>query len=271
MIDDIVQKRQNFDSLGENYSVAEGVHIEQKAIAGVNCFWIDCEEPSINDKVLVYIHGGCFLLGGINSHKPLVSHMVNRMAIPGLFIDYGLAPEKPYPHGVNDLVNVIRKFVETNPNKKLILAGDSAGGGLIVTAIPRLMEIKSESIEMCVLLSPWVDLSCASKSYDDNSDIDPVLNPAEMLNFASAYMVDSTLTEANPIERLESQFPPTLILVGTNEILIDDSRKTHAKILKQQKKTKLSIYEGQTHVWLMDSIESEATVSALDEIAKFIH
>jgi epsilon-lactone hydrolase len=269
-MDDIAQKRQSFDSLGENYPVAEGVHIEQKSIAGVNCFWMDCEEPSTSNKVLVYVHGGCFLLGDINSHKPLVSHMVNRMAIPGLFIEYGLAPEKPYPQGVNDLVGVIREFVETNPNKKLILAGDSAGGGLIATAIPRLVDIKPESIETCVLLSPWVDLSCSSKSFNDNAEIDPVLSPAEMRNFASAYMVDTALAEANPIERLECLFPPTLILVGTNEILIDDSKITHAKIQKQQKKVKLSIYKGQTHVWLMDSIESDATVSALDEIAKFI-
>ncbi len=270
MIDDIAQKRHNFDSLGENYPIAEGVRVEQTTVAGVSCAWLNGDELSAGERVLIYIHGGCYSLGGMKSHLPLVSHIVNRLAIPSLFVDYGLAPEKPYPNGVNDLVDVFKEVAEINPKKKIILAGDSAGGGLIITAIPRLLDLKSASLDACVLLSPWVDLSCTSQSYDDNAKIDPILSRAGMQDFAAVYLADKVLVEANPLKRLESLFPPTLILVGSNEVLLDDSRMAYEKILKQQDKTQLSVYEGQTHVWLMDSIKSDATVSALNEIAQFI-
>ena len=267
---DMTQKRHNFDSLGENYPIATGVHVEHTTIAGVNCYWLKNDGQSTGGRVLLYVHGGCFSLGGITSHGPLVSHMVNRLGLPALFIDYRLAPENPYPNGLNDVVAVFHEFVGTNPMKRIILAGDSAGGGLIVTATPRLMDSKSASLETCILISPWVDLSCTLKSYDDKAQVDPILSRAGMQDFAAIYLADNVLVEANPLERLEHRFPPTLILVGSNEVLLDDSRMAYDKIRQQQNRARLSIYEGQTHVWLMDSIESDATVSALNEIAQFV-
>ena len=120
------------------------------------------------------------------------------------------------------------------------------------------------------MISPWIDLSCTNESYITNAKSDPVLTKKLSQDFAALYIGDHFITEVNPIERMYGQFPPTLIMVGSDEILIDDSKSIYNKIISQQVKVKLSIYENQTHVWILKNIHTEESKRAIKEIQNFI-
>ena len=122
-----------------------------------------------------------------------------------------------------------------------------------------------------VLFSPQVNLTCTNESYIANAQNDPVLTKKLVQDFSNLYVGKYKLTEANPIERMFGQFPPTLILVGKREILLDDSKSLYKKLVSQQVKTKLSIYENQNHVWILKNINNtEASKKAIKEIYDFI-
>lgn len=270
MNNDIQQRRKGFETLGQNYPVADGIHVEHETIANIDCYWVK-QAPVIEDTLLVYVHGGCFSLGSIDSHRPLVSHLVSVTNLPALFIDYSLAPEAPYPSGLNDVINVCNSVSQNNPTLKIVLIGDSAGGGLIVSALAGLNEKAAQSVEACVLISPWVDLTCSLPSYQLNADIDPILSQESMKKFAALYVVDGDLAAADPKQDLGYEFPPTLIIVGSNEVLLDDSKLAYEQIKSQQEITKLSIYDQQSHVWMIDGITSDAARGGFDEVAGFIN
>jgi acetyl esterase/lipase len=120
------------------------------------------------------------------------------------------------------------------------------------------------------MVSPWIDLSCTNKSLTVNADLDPILTKEQLLEFVSLYVNDNKLSDANPIEAMYGGFPPTLILVGSGEILLDDSKSIYNKIARQQTKVKLSVYDKQNHVWILENIHIEESQTALREIKEFI-
>jgi acetyl esterase/lipase len=209
-------------------------------------------------------------MGSIRSHQALVSHLTNEMAIPFLFVEYGLAPEKPFPEGVNDLYKVYRYLLIQYPENEIILMGDSAGAGLSVSLLSRIEESGLQSPKYIVMISPWIDLSCTNRSITENADKDPVLKKERLQELASLYTGNRDFSTVNPKENLPKKFPPTLILVGSDEILLDDSKSIYTKIVESRVKTKLSIYEKQSHVWLLEDIHKEESKTALREIKKFI-
>jgi len=120
------------------------------------------------------------------------------------------------------------------------------------------------------MISPWVDLRNTNDSILGNKNIDPVLTKENLDLFASLYIGNNKLSEANPIETVFGVFPPTLILVGTNEILLDDSKMLYSKIASKQPLAQLTIYENEAHVWLMDNIDTESSKKAIEEIKWFL-
>ena len=209
------------------------------------------------------------MLGSIRSHQALVSHVSANLQIPVLFIEYSLAPEHPFPAALNEVLSVYKHVLLKHSEKDIIFMGDSAGAGLALSA---LLKINSEGIKSpayLILLSPWVDLTCSNDSITTNAQSDPVLSKNVLQNFAAMY-VDANLPEANPINNLSGPFPPTLIMVGSGEVLLDDSKNLYDKIVSEQPKAKLSIYERQNHVWMLENIHTDASEKALNEIKEFI-
>jgi len=149
--------------------------------------------------------------------------------------------------------------------------GDSAGAGLALSVISHLNTGKIEKPHHLVMLSPWVDLRCSNNSIMQNAAIDPILTKEELQTFASMYLGNRILPDVNPIETMVGNYPPTLILVGSLEILLDDSKMVCAKITETQPATTLSVYDNQTHVWLLDDINTESSKNAIVEIGNFIN
>ena len=267
----ISQARVAFEKMGEKYPKAESVTFNKETIGKIVCYWFSNPVENPGDKMVIYVHGGCFVIGSVHSHAALVSHLANTLGLPFLFIEYSLAPEKPYPHAVNDLFSVYQYVLQNYPERRIILMGDSAGAALITSALTKIKENEIQLPDSLVMISPWVDLSCSNKSILENADLDPVLTKEKLQHYTSLYLARQDLVSANPLSHLLDEFPATLILTGSDEILLDDSKVLFDKISGSNSKTRLSIYEGQHHVWLLEDINTKASQQALQEMLKFIN
>jgi monoterpene epsilon-lactone hydrolase len=269
IMEQVLQFRESYDQKPHPYDNEPTVSITQVMIEGVNCYWFTPEDPS-PDRIIVYLHGGGFAAGSIRTHGNMVSHFAKELHAETLFIEYALAPENPYPAGLNDTLTVYRELVNRYPGYRLDLIGDSAGASLIISAIGEILKLKLQLPNAVVLISPWVSLECDNPSMEENARVDRTLNKGMLQLFARVYTGSAPLEVSSPKKASLTQFPPVLVMVGTNEILLDDSKYFYNDIKGIQGKSRLSIYEDQPHSWLKKDIYKEASRRALAEIADFI-
>ena len=268
-MESVLQFRESYDQKPHPYDNEPTVSIMQVMIEGVNCYWFTPEDPS-PDRIIIYLHGGGFAMGSVNTHGSMVSHFAKELHAEILFIDYALAPENPYPAGLNDLLTVYRELANRYPGYQIDLIGDSAGGSLVVSAIGEMLKLPLPLPDAVVLISPWIDLECENPSMEENAQLDHSINRDMLQMFARAYTGDLPLEVSSPKKAALNQFPPVLIMVGTNEILLDDSKHFYNDIKVIQDRSRLSIYDDQPHVWPKKDIYKEASRRALAEIADFI-
>ncbi|TDX02128.1 alpha/beta hydrolase fold domain-containing protein [Dinghuibacter silviterrae] len=262
-MEDIQQRREDFDRKPRPYDYEPTVSIAPATINGVSCYWFTPEDPD-QGKTIIYLHGGGFAMGSIRSHDKFVSHLAKKLQARTLFIEYALAPEKPWPAGIQDILSVYGEV------DLPYLIGDSAGASLIVQVIGELLKRDLPLPKAAVLISPWIRLACDYPSYEANAAIDPVLTRDLLQMLARAYAGDGTLDLASPENVRPARFPPVLIMAGSNEILLDDSRHFYEYIKDIQPVSRLTIYEDQVHVWLRKDVYSTAGRRAFEEIAGFI-
>ena len=272
MKDKIQEIREMFNHHGDAYPKEEGIYISHELIERINCFWFRKDNNQKSGQLIIYLHGGAFSLGGIVSHAPLVSHFAGKFSIPVLFIDYSLAPENPFPTAINEVLKVYQTLLLKHASSEIIFMGDSAGGGLAISVLSKINENKLPIPKCLVMISPWADLTCSYTSHQFNAEHDPVFGGKKILlqEMASLYAGSSNVKEVSPIETVIHLFPPTLILAGSTEVLLDDSKAVYEKIKRQQTNTKLSIYKNQKHVWPLENIHTVESQKALIEIQKFI-
>lgn len=261
MEEEINNRRNAFNQLGTLYPAAAQIIIEKTIIEGVSCYWFTPENAA-TDRVVLYLHGGAFVLGSLQSHKAMVSHFAAAFKTKILFVEYALAPEQPFPAAVNDVL----KVYDLIKSLKVIVTGDSAGGGITASFLAALAGKQPAGV---IMLSPWLNLACDNASYDINRETDPVLSKETLLHAAEMY-AGPYMEKANPDNFSFRQFPPVLVLVGNGEILLDDSRNFIQEIKEVQEHAVLSIYDGQRHVWPLSDISSEASQAAIAEMKAFI-
>lgn len=257
-----------FTTLGNIYPADSAVNVSAEQISGVNCYWFTPREAKAN-QVILYLHGGSFALGSVQSHKAMVSNITSALGSRILFVEYSLAPEKPFPNGVNDVVKVYKEILKRNPGTKILFMGDSAGGGLAISAINFLGKENLKSPDALITISAWINLRCNTTSYETRKKADPILTQ-EMLQEYAGYYASKNIHEADPSQMKFKSFPPTFLLVGSNEILFDDTENFYSAIKVLQPKIKMKEYEDQNHVWLLSNIHSNESKAALQDIREFI-
>ncbi|UII30093.1 alpha/beta hydrolase [Fulvivirga ulvae] len=261
------QQREMFDGLGKIYEMDSTVVIRQKQIKGVETY-LFTPNHAVTGKLLLYFHGGCYALGSIDSHRAMLTHFATHLQTTILYVEYGLAPEKPYPFGVNDGLTVYREVI--GGDQEVILMGDSAGGGIVLSLLGDLQKLDIAQPEGVVLLSPWLDLKCDNTSYLTNAESDPIISKTNLEPYAHIYAGENDLKEINPIDQPFKTFPKNLILVSESEVLFDDSNLLHGKVKEIQPESGLSVFSGQSHVWPLTDINSEASQRAMKEIKGFL-
>lgn len=265
----INEDRAFFNSLGDAYPADDSVEITREQMEDVTCYWFI---PANFDEqnIILYLHGGSYALGSIQSHKAMISHFSSVLSANILFIEYGLAPEHPFPDGLNDILKVYRNLINIYPKTNISIIGDSAGGGLAVSLINRVIKENLKMPTSVIMISPWLNLKCDTESFERRKEMDPILSKDMLLEYADYYVDGNDLDEADPSQRSFNSFPPLFILVGSNEILFDDSKHFFEKIKPLQPTIKIKEYKNQNHVWLLTDIKSNASKNALADIKTFI-
>ena len=271
-MEDILSKvnadRAIFNGLGNFYPPDDRVKISGESIEGVTCYWFVPGKFDEN-KIGIYLHGGMFVLGSIETYRAMISHFASAFSTKILFIEYALAPEKPFPNGINDILKVYRQLIRRYPDAKIALMGDSAGGALGATLIKIASEEKLRMPSGVIFLSPWLYLRGNTESYETKKKLDPILTKEKLMEYAG-YYVANNWNNADPGQFTFNSFPPLLILVGSNEILLDDSKLFYEKIKLLQPDTQMKVYENQVHGWPLMDIKSDASKDALTSVEKFI-
>jgi monoterpene epsilon-lactone hydrolase len=257
-----------FDGLGHIYPADASVEISAESIEGVSCHWFVPDRYDKN-KIVIYLHGGMFVLGSIDGYKAMISHFASAFSTRILFVDYALAPEKPFPNAVNGILKVYQDIMHRYPDAKITVMGDSAGGGLSATLIKMASEKNLPMPSGAVLISPWVYLRGNTESYETRKKLDPILTKEKLMEYAGYYAA-THWDEADPGQFTFNSFPPLLILVGSNEILFDDSKLFYEKIKRLQPDTHMKEFENQVHGWPLIDIHSDAAKDAMASIEKFI-
>jgi len=228
--------------------------------------------------VILYLHGGAYVAGGIFSHSHFVAEFARRSKAIGFLIEYSLGPERPLPQGVHDSVRAYKWLLEKSiSNKRIVIAGDSAGGGL--TALT-LISLRDENVELPsagILISPWTDLSTSSDSYRRNKKTDAMLQSIEspenhVANNAIGSRDVSLRKDPkfSPLYANLSNLPPLLIQFGSFETLEDDSVSFAEKAKQAGVKVISQRFFGMQHVFQLFYNFFEEASTALNQMADFV-
>jgi monoterpene epsilon-lactone hydrolase len=257
-----------YETLGKAYPPASNVSMDETTIAGVKSYWFNKELLS-KKEIIVYLHGGVYTYGNINAYRAMLTHLTKSLNTPILYIEYSLSPEHVFPTANKEIFNVYKELHKKYSGYKISIIGDSAGGGLAIYLVNDAQKSNIPVPSALALISPWVDLDCDNNSYTTKKAVDPILNKDFLYSHALMY-ASGKIKEANPGEMKFNKFPPVFLLVGTDEVLNDDSKNFYSSIKPIQKKAKLKEFEGQKHVWLFSHIDSKESVEAIKDIKDFI-
>lgn len=232
------------------------------------------ENPN-RDKIILQLHGGGYV-GGMRNAYRMFAGLYNEVSrgMSVLTVDYRVAPENPYPAALEDAFAAYCYLIEDGWfAEQIILAGDSAGGGLAMALCHYLKDKGMQLPCGIIAMSPWTDLTASGESYDTNYEKDPLFGKTrDSLIYNKDYIGDNDPLNAyiSPLFGDFRQFPPMLIQVGSYEMLLSDSVSVAAKAREQGSKVRLSIYEGMFHIFQMAAKMLPESKRAWVEIGKFI-
>ncbi|MBE0661673.1 MAG: alpha/beta hydrolase [Bacteroidales bacterium] len=210
--------------------IPEGISIKKQTIEGIKCEWL-IPHGSNPGKLILYVHGGGYVSGSCSDHRGFVSKFAKFTGVTNLIYEYRLAPEHPYPAALDDSVKMYAWALANDYEpENIIIAGESAGGGLTLAILLALKARKIEFPAAAVAISPWTDLSCSGDSYRTKNNLSPApLN--SWIVFSKYYVGENQLT--NPlISPLYGDFkglPPIFINSAVNDELYEDGEKFSEK------------------------------------------
>ena len=233
--------------------------------------WLRTPE-STDERTLLYLPGGGFMLPA-SAQVPLLLARINREAgTRALLVHYRLAPEHPFPAGLEDCLAAYRHLLDlgTDP-KSIVIAGDSAGGGLTLSTLLALRDDGDPLPGGAVVISPFTDFSFGGESRFANARHDPMMSPDGVGNMNALYLDDALHDNplVSPVFGDFSGLPPTLAQVGSTEILLDDTRRVGERARAQGVDFEVEVWDEVPHVWHVWAFLPESK-AATTRIAKFI-
>jgi monoterpene epsilon-lactone hydrolase len=250
----VAENRAEADTLWPSFSSEPDAIYEPVDAGGIPAEWL---RPTGADgsRVVLYLHGGGYMQGSIVSHRKLATHIAAACGRTGLIIDYRLAPENPFPAGLDDAATAYKWLLAQGiAAGNIAVAGDSAGGGLTLALALRLRDEGVELPGALVCISPWTDLASTGDSIVTNKEVDLLIDPGES-DAVSWYLGDGGADMKDP---LVSPFyadytglPRLLIQVGGHEVLLDDSTRVAEKAEAAGVDVTLEIWPEMQHVFQM--------------------
>jgi len=225
------------------------------------------------DTAILYLHGGGYVIGSPRSHRHLAAAIGAAAKARVLLPDYRLAPEHPFPAAVEDAVSAYRWLLAQRiVPARIVIAGDSAGGGLAVAALLALRDAGVPLPAAGVCISPWVDLTGSGTSYATRADVDPIVKRDGIDRMALAYLAgkDAKAPLASPLFADLHGLPPLLVHVGNDEVLLDDAVQLAAHAKAAGVDATLETWDKMIHVWHWFFPMLDEGQSAIDRIGQFV-
>lgn len=223
--------------------------------------------------VILYIHGGGYVACSPETHRPITAALARLGKRPVLSIHYRLAPEHRFPAATDDVFAAYQWLLDAGYSaQQIAVAGDSAGGGLALSLLVRARGARMPLPACAVLFSPWTDLAGTGSSVFDNDGRCAMFRSQNVTQFARAYLGASSPTDPNasPVYADLRGLPPLLLQVGSTELLLDDARRVHRRVLEGGGQSRLEIFDDVLHCWqMLDGLVPEAR-TALRQAAAFV-
>jgi epsilon-lactone hydrolase len=248
---EIAQMRLDSDERGRNFGLAADVTVQKVDANGVPAEWTATPDADASSAIL-YLHGGGYVLCSLDSHRHLAAEVGRASGTRTLAIDYRLAPEHPFPAPVEDTLAAYRYLLDGGIKaERIAMAGDSAGGGLVVAAMLAIREAGLALPACGWCISPWVDMEAQGASFTDRAEADPTVQKATIQMMAEWYLggANPRHPHASPLHADLRGLPPLLIQVGAAETLLDDSVALARKAGASDVMVDLQIWPEMIHIW----------------------
>jgi acetyl esterase/lipase len=246
------------------------VDIQSGICGGVRGEWVRATGAAANagrSATILYLHGGGYCIGSPATHRPVTSRLALATMLPVFVADYRLAPEHPFPAAVDDAVAAYRSLLDAGP---VVIAGDSAGGGLALATALVARQSQLVLPAALILFSPWIDLTLTALG--DKARHDVVLSRAWFAACARHYLAgsDPKAPLASPIYGDPRGLPPTLIQLGSDELLHSDALRIHDALEGAGVTVRCEIVSGLWHGFHLHAKILPAAKAAIDRAGRFI-
>ena len=270
--DDYRQRRKDIDARGLQYALAPDVGVEPVTANGVRAEWTATPRDA-RDAALLYLHGGGYVIGSLDSHRHLAAEAGRAAGIAALALDYRLAPEHPFPAAVDDALAGYRFLLARGIKpERVAIAGDSAGGGLVVAAMLAIRDAGLSQPGCGWAISPWVDMEAIGETMSSKAAADPTVQRAGILDMARMYLngADPRSPLAAPLYGNLSGLAPLLTQVGACETLLDDALRLAKVAGAADVRVDLQIWPEMIHVWHLFHPELGAGRRAIETGGAFV-
>jgi len=265
--------RELFDEWGDLSSQPEDVDYRQATIAGVPGVWAT-PRGADKSRAVICCHGGGFSVGSSKSHEKMYGHLARALGCPTFTMDYTRAPENPHPGIVEEAVAVYSQLLDQGFKPENIgTTGDSAGGNLCTTMILYARHKGLPLPACCAPISPWYDMEGKGSTLVSNADKDALVGGEILAGMIANFLGEGgspTDPFANPLYGDVKGFPPTLIQVGSYEVLLDDSQRFYDKAKAAGVKVELQIFPEMQHVFQFMAGNAPEADDAINKIAQFM-
>ncbi len=249
----------------------KGFILDNKSVDDINCDFISPQSAPPN-KIIMYFHGGGLVCGTAKAHRGIVAKIAGKANLKAVVFDYGLAPEKPFPNGLNDSLAVYKYLLKNYRPENIAFMGDSGGGNLCLATLVALKINGLEQPSCAVALSPWTDLTNSGESRKFNAENDK-LCWKNSENVFSQYYCNGESPENPLISPLFADLtglPPIRLYAGGHETMLSDSVSFAEKAKKSGVDIKLTVGEGLFHCYPACAPLFPEATKALEDIAEFI-
>jgi acetyl esterase/lipase len=264
--------RAGFEMMTQVLQVKDETKREAVSANGVPGEWIT-NDASTDAVTLYYLHGGGYSIGSVNTHATMVSQIARAAKARALSMDYRLAPEHPFPAALDDaLAGYGWLLAQGIDSKRIVIGGDSAGGGLAAATLVALRDAGDPLPGAAVLLSPWTDLAGTGESMQTRAELDPMIPAMEGVSpMALWYTGDRPATDPliSPLYADLHGLPPLLIHVGDHEVLLSDSTRFAEKAEAAGVDVTLKVWDEMIHVFQFFPMLPEGQ-QAIAEIGEWV-
>ena len=269
----IADLREEYDRAVEIFPLPNGVSREEGTLGGVPGEWLRPEDADAS-RVLLYFHGGGYVLGSTRSHRHMVAALAAGAGVHAFSADYRLAPEHPFPAAVEDGAAAWQGLLESGIDPAhAVIGGDSAGGGLTVAT---LVKARDDGLPMPaggLCISPWTDMTMEAGSYAAKAGSDPMVKKDQIERWTGVYLgaeTDRRHPWASPLYADLEGLPPLLVQVGSEEVLLDDSVSLAEAARRAGVEVQLTVADEMIHVWHWFDRLLDRAREGIDEAAAFI-